>query len=463
VKRIITSLSVVAALAVPATAGAATLHYEGPPDQEILVFTAAPGERNNMSIQDHDVAGAVTLYDAGVQFVLDTPYCKDMETGYGNAVCPAPNGMRLVLDDGDDWVTVSSGVTEPITMLGGAGRDTLEGYENAVVLDGGPGDDKLVGSAVNDELDGGEGNDQVDGNAGSDRVLGGAGDDVLRPDGYEDPGTDVVDGGPGVDEINSDWSTRRTGDPEPLLNVTLGGNADDGRPGEGDDVRGVERLTMSKGGRFVGTEASEYVKLHQVGDNGDLIGLGGDDELRGGDGSDRIEGGAGADKLDGGFGDDEIVGGPGRDAISADLAGGDCGPLWCKVPYGNDTVDARDGEADSISCGAGTDSVTADAVATVAPDCEQVDRAQPQQPVVDGPVQPAQRQDQSPSQARNACATVKVRRLTIASAKRRLARGGCTSRVSVKRAKHRGVKRGRVIKATVRPGRVVLVVSRGRR
>jgi hypothetical protein len=114
-------------------------------------------------------------------------------------------------------------------------------------------------------------------------------------------------------------------------------------------------------GRIVGSDGPEYVKLHQVGGDGELIGNGGDDELRAGDGADRIDGGAGADKLDGGFGDDTIVGGPGRDQISADLAGGDCGPLWCKLPYGNDTVDARDGEADSVTCGAGTDKVLADA------------------------------------------------------------------------------------------------------
>ena len=67
-------------------------------------------------------------------------------------------------------------------------------------------------------------------------------------------------------------------------------------------------------------------------------------------------------------------GAPGGDVISADLAGGDCGPLWCKYPYGNDTIDARDGEVDSVTCGAGTDRVKADSADVIAPDCEQVDR-----------------------------------------------------------------------------------------
>jgi hypothetical protein len=69
-----------------------------------------------------------------------------------------------------------------------------------------------------------------------------------------------------------------------------------------------------------------------------------------------------------------LIGGLGRDTISGDLAGGDCGPLWCTYPYGNDTIEARDGEVDSITCGAGTDTVSADAQDVVASDCETVTR-----------------------------------------------------------------------------------------
>jgi Ca2+-binding RTX toxin-like protein len=243
----------------------------------------------------------------------------------------------------------------PVTYVAGPGDDLIETGDGADTLDGGPGHDRLRSGGGADVLVGGEGNDELDGYEGADRLDGGEGDDLLHPDHYERASADVVDGGPGVDRIESDWSTRLLDDPEPPVAITLGGGADDGRPGEGDDIRGVERLILSKGGRVVGTDAAEYVKLHQVGDAGELVGAGGDDELRGGDGRDTIDGGPGADLLDGGFGDDAITGGPGRDTISADLAGGDCGPLWCKYPFGNDTVDARDGEVDSISCGAGTD------------------------------------------------------------------------------------------------------------
>ena len=108
---------------------------------------------------------------------------------------------------------------------------------------------------------------------------------------------------------------------------------------------------------------------------GDLRGGLGNDDLNGADGAEKLDGGPGDDHLDGGFGDDVITGGPGKDAISGDLKGGDCGPLWCKYPYGNDVINAQDGEVDSIVCGFGTDVVNADAADVVDRDCETVNRA----------------------------------------------------------------------------------------
>jgi hypothetical protein len=111
------------------------------------------------------------------------------------------------------------------------------------------------------------------------------------------------------------------------------------------------------------------------------------DFLYGGPGADRLLGGGRADVLDGGSGNDvldgdggwdtllarggddvligrgdpdTIVGGPGRDRI---LAGGE-----------RDTIPAKDGWRDTIDCGYGRDTVTADRFDEVAPNCEQVRR-----------------------------------------------------------------------------------------
>jgi RTX calcium-binding nonapeptide repeat (4 copies) len=102
--------------------------------------------------------------------------------------------------------------------------------------------------------------------------------------------------------------------------VSIGDGANDGAPGEHDDVQtDVENVT-------------------------------------GGAGDDTLTGDAGANRIDGGGGNDVISGGPGQDT----LVGGD----------GNDTIHARDGELDTIECGNGADTVDADPADVVSLDCD---------------------------------------------------------------------------------------------
>src|SRR6478736_3796768 len=77
--------------------------------------------------------------------------------------------------------------------------------------------------------------------------------------------------------------------------------------------------------------------------------------------ADTIRGLAGADTLVGLGGPDFLEGGPGRDALDAGA--------------GNDRVAVSyDGAADRVRCGSGSDVVAADAVDSVAADCELVGR-----------------------------------------------------------------------------------------
>jgi len=85
----------------------------------------------------------------------------------------------------------------------------------------------------------------------------------------------------------------------------------------------------------------------------------GNDVVFAGAGNDVVRGGAGADELSGGVGGDMIDGGPGSDVIEAGS--------------GSDVVHARDGVRDSVSCGAGRDTVVADRIDLVSADCERVD------------------------------------------------------------------------------------------
>ena len=91
-----------------------------------------------------------------------------------------------------------------------------------------------------------------------------------------------------------------------------------------------------------------------------LIGTAGPDRLAGGGGNDYIDGRAGNDTLLGGAGDDTIYGGDGNDVIEG-------GPGSDKIfgGAGSDTIDAADGEPDTVDCGDGNDLVYADSFDTL--------------------------------------------------------------------------------------------------
>jgi len=93
----------------------------------------------------------------------------------------------------------------------------------------------------------------------------------------------------------------------------------------------------------------------------DLI-CGGDqrDYVEANDGDDVVFGGGGRDFIGGSLGRDRITPGPGRDVVF----GG----------QHDDTIDARDGEVDTIECGFGRDVVRADPSDRIASDCEEVSR-----------------------------------------------------------------------------------------
>jgi Ca2+-binding RTX toxin-like protein len=321
----------------------------------------------------------VQVYDGKLLFrgaVVEGAGCQKQEWG-GDIECPlGTGGADVNLGGGDD--RVSSYLEEApapryVRYDLGAGDDRFEG-QGSEVVHGGPGNDDINGWTGDDEVDGGDGNDKVDGGQGADVVRGGAGDDQLKSDPMESHKPDVVDGGPGRDSI-TDWMSTEDPATAPAVTVTLDGKADDGFPGEGDNVTGMEIVESYGGLRYVGTDGADIARAAEVGSRSELSGLGGDDVLKGGDDDDRIDGGAGADDLQGGYGNDTIVGGPGQDKIVADRDGR-CNEMHCDLGPGSasDTIDARDGEVDNISCGPGQDTVRADAADVVAPDCETVER-----------------------------------------------------------------------------------------
>ena len=299
-----------------------------------MVLTAAPGESNHVLI--YPAGDGSAKVDVSDYQPITAPADKCEPLGPTLMRCAIPTTVRVSLGDGkDSWSPDHSlAFSPPAQVDGGEGDDELQGTDGSDVLIGGPGNDTLKGYNGDDRLDGGDGDDTVIGGIDKDTVLGGAGNDNVAGDGFEDAYADVVDGGPGLDTIDGDWSSRRYDAVVTPLNVTLAGGADDGRGSgaEGDDIRGVERIHENIPGVYVGTDAPEEIVVRQITTSATMRGNGGNDILKTGDGADTIDGGAGDDELDAGFGDDTIVGGPGRDRISADTAGGDCGPLLVQVP-----------------------------------------------------------------------------------------------------------------------------------
>jgi hypothetical protein len=163
-------------------------------------------------------------------------------------------------------------------------------------------------ASISGYLAGGSGNDVLRGGSGRDWIYGDAGDDVLDGAGSNDD----LSGGDGTDRV--DYSARSA-----AVDVTLDGAANDGEANEHDNVStSVESVTGGAGGDTLTGDSAANV-------------------LRGGPGADTIDGGLGADVLEGGDGPDSLL--------------------------------AKDGVVDQIACGAGADTISADATDSVDADC----------------------------------------------------------------------------------------------
>ncbi|MEA2385134.1 MAG: hypothetical protein QOH72_5105 [Solirubrobacteraceae bacterium] len=165
----------------------------------------------------------------------------------------------------------------------------------------------------------------------------GDGDDTLTLGDGLPPLT--VDGGIGTDRL--DFSPRTAGMALDLAAPQVAPNVTE---------TNVEAVT--------GTQGDDTITGNDVGNR--LSGGSGNDTITGGQGTNALRGGAGDDTLTAGNSGDALVGGPGVDTINGGA--------------GDDNISAADGVADKITCGAGTDSVSADATDTFAVpgDCEEV-------------------------------------------------------------------------------------------
>ena len=356
--RAIAIAAVCAALLVLASsASASQISYSG----SELHYDAAPGESNGpiVTVNPYDLqcgsAGApcLSIFDPYATITAPAGVCEG--SGSSDVVCKLPTSIVANLGDREDsfydWdgpSTINAGVGNDNPIFGAGGNDHI---------DGGPGSDNLVGGPGDDVVNGGTGNDYLEGiaygseadSAGSDTYIGGGDSDVLNLDGRSED-----------------------------LALSPDGVANDGAPGEGDNI-GTDIASVIGGAgadTYTGNAGGNYF---EGGEGNDTIsGAGGDDNLVGGAGNDRISGGDGQDVVGGESGDDVLDGGAGVDRFWGDSVGA-CIPGYCSS--GQDEIHARDGAQETINCGPGTDSAqvdTSDIVVTQTGEtdqCESIDRA----------------------------------------------------------------------------------------
>ena len=164
----------------------------------------------------------------------------------------------------------------------------------ACTIVGTSGNDTLTGTSGNDVICGLGGNDTINGLGGADYLTGGDGVDTFVADASAD-GADKMIGGGGIDTAT--YANRTT-----AVSVTIDGSANDGAPGEGDDVGvDVENLVGGSGDDSLAGSAAQNALTGGTG-NDTLSGLAGDDSLAGEDGDDTLDGGADVDICQGGPG-----------------------------------------------------------------------------------------------------------------------------------------------------------------
>lgn len=294
-------------------------------------YRLAPGPGGTIEVEDNSASQAGT----STQPTLG-PGCEPPPPGAGT-----PGGCR--------------GANSVLANLGDTYRDHFDG--SAISLP----------SVVNGDAD----EDLILTGSGADALSGGDGTDAL----WGGLGPDAFSGGPGADDvIHYDDDVHAAG-----ITVTLDGIADDGLPGEGDNVRAGDAETI------VGTRGPDTFVAGAT--PSAIEGAGGDDKVTGGpadevlsgdcgylpckdsdedggalgnpgdEGDDVVNGEAGDDKIYGSDGNDKLTGGKGKDRI-----------IGAK---GSDKLRAADGKKDYVDCGNATDRATVDAVDTVKA-CEKV-------------------------------------------------------------------------------------------
>lgn len=328
-----------------------------------LLYSAEAGEVNQVRAFSTPDRTAVIVTERGARadgnpltFTRGAGCTATISNNAREARCAGVTSLRVnALDQNDNVVNDTSYVS---TLDLGVGDDVgAGGLQNTTT------------QVMGDTMIGGEGKDILNGRAGNDTYSAGAGDDLVDADEQDlAAGADNVDCGDGADVAYADPSdtvnancesrTRQpasatdagattppaTTSPTPI-GTTIGTTPT--QPGTTPATRrGTSRACAT---RARGTRKGDKITGTRGGDR--LYGLGGNDVIKGLAGDDCLYGAAGKDRLTGGAGKDRIYGGS-----------------------GNDVIAAKDGTKDTVNCGGGRDTAKVDRIDRVV-GCEKVTRS----------------------------------------------------------------------------------------
>jgi hypothetical protein len=346
-------------LALAGSAQAASVSVEN----GTLRYAADPGERNQGGIRQ-SAGGDYELYDNNVTPRVGAG-CRSggSEPGYGTTCEGAGvQSISIALGDRDDDYCIVPALSAPLTLSGGAGRDTglycgldrpAVALDNDDVADDGPNGrdnflsdvervlgtehaDRLGSGSRGAEISAGDGADTVTGGSGADRIFAAYVEDVGTESGtFYDQGTDTVSCGGGQDLVFADALDALATDCEASA-----------RPD-------------GSGFLFSGSSGADFIVAPYGWSPARILTRRGRDRIEtGAGGTNRIESGRGADTIrDGGISGNTVFAGPGDDVIVM-----------------RDDPNVRS-TRDVVDCGKGRDRVYLDRTRDrAARDCERVIR-----------------------------------------------------------------------------------------
>ena len=156
-------------------------HYDLSLFNSYVYFKLKSGSASVVTLAD---LGRVLLVEDKNMFIDFKSYISSLNMQYAQTIEKYCGG--IVGTNSNDSLSLS---TEGV-LVGGAGKDTLNGSSEDDMLIGGLGDDSLSGNGGNDILDGGEGNDYLGGGSGDDTYIFGKGYGIDTI--YDNSGLNVI-------------------------------------------------------------------------------------------------------------------------------------------------------------------------------------------------------------------------------------------------------------------------------